>query len=108
MFDVEIDEDSIVNQIGTSEGTQIKYYRDGYWYKLDNHGNEGLSEYLVSTLLQFSSLDSTEYVLYEQGVINGEKGCRSRNFLDEEDELVTLYRLYMNEYGRNLSEKDLT
>ena len=38
MFNIEIDESSIVYQEGTSEGTQVKYYKDGYWYKLDNHG----------------------------------------------------------------------
>ncbi len=104
MFDVEIDEEFIVYQEGTSEGTQIKYYKDGYWYKLDNRGSEGLSEYLVSKLLTFSNLEESEYVLYEQGIINGKAGCRSRNFLKGDEELVTLYRLYMNEYGQNLAE----
>lgn len=104
MFDVELDQRYIVTQEGTSEGTQVKYYRDGYWYKLDNRGNEGLSEYLVSHFLEFTSLSENEFVLYEQGFINGKSGCRSRNFLNSGEELVTLYRLYMNEYGKDLSE----
>ena len=105
MFDISIDEKFIVTQEGTSEGTQIKYKKDGYWYKLDSKGNEGLCEYLVSKLLTFSSLDENEFVLYEQGFINGKKGCRSKDFIKNEDEeLITLYRLYYNETGRNLAE----
>ena len=104
MFEVNIDEKYIINQHGTSEGAQIKYYKDGFWYKIDNRGNEGLAEYLVSSMLRFSSLEDNEYVLYEQGIINGKPGCRSKNFLDSNNELVTIYRLYMNEYGRNLAE----
>ena len=104
MFEVNIDEGYIISQHGTSEGSQIKYYKDGFWYKIDSRGNEGLAEYLVSSLLRFSSLEDNEYVLYEQGIINGKPGCRSKNFLYDNDELVTIYRLYMNECGRNLSE----
>lgn len=33
MFHEEIDNQYIVYQEGTSEGTQLKYYKDGYWYK---------------------------------------------------------------------------
>ncbi|MBR4514537.1 MAG: hypothetical protein IKO61_06590 [Lachnospiraceae bacterium] len=105
MFDETIDEKYIVYQEGTSEGTQIKYKKDGYWYKLDSQGNEGLCEYLASTLLQYSDLKPDEYIRYEQGLINGRPGCRSKDFLEHEDEeLVTIYRLYYNEYGRNLAE----
>ena len=48
MIDVEISSDYLMRETGTSEGTQVKYYKDDYWYKLDNRGNEGLVEYLVS------------------------------------------------------------
>ena len=103
MFNEKIDEKYIVMQEGTSEGTQIKYYKDGYWYKKDKNGAEGLSEYLASKLLTYSDLDNGEYVIYEQGFINGKPGCRSRNFLHADEELVTIYRLYFNEHGRDLS-----
>jgi hypothetical protein len=103
MFNERIDASYIVKQEGTSEGTQIKYYKNGYWYKKDNRGHEGLTEYLVSTLLKFSDLKSNEYVIYEQGYINEISSCRSRNFLKTGEELVTLYRLYYNEFGKDLS-----
>lgn len=33
MFCEMIDDAFLVSMSGTSEGTQIKYYKDGYWYK---------------------------------------------------------------------------
>ncbi|MCR5105791.1 MAG: hypothetical protein K6B68_15260 [Eubacterium sp.] len=90
MFDVILDESNVVIQEGTSEGTQIKYFRDGFWYKLDKDGKEGLCEYLSSKLLTFSSLNFDEYIQYEQGIINGRPGCRSKNFLKSGEELITL------------------
>lgn len=104
MFDEYVDEKYIVYQEGTSEGTQIKYKKDKFWYKLDSQGNEGLCEYLVSKLLTFSDLKKDEYVIYEQGLINGHNGCRSKNFLNKDEELVTIYRLYYNETGRDLAK----
>lgn len=104
MFSETIDNDYIVMQEGTSEGTQIKYRKDDFWYKKDNRGNEGRAEYLVSQFMKFTSLGETEYVEYEEGTINGISGCRSRNFLGKEDELITFYRLYYNEVGKDLSK----
>lgn len=104
MFEEQIDNDYIVMQGGTSEGTQIKYRKDGFWYKKDNRGREGLAEYLASGILGFSTLNPKEYVRYEMGNINGHSGCRSRNFLLPDEELVTFYRLYYNEMGKDLSQ----
>lgn len=72
--------------------------------KTGRQGREGLVEYLVSGLLSFSDLDTSEYVSYERGTINGCPGCRSEDFLKEGEELVTFYRLYYNESGKNLSK----
>jgi len=104
MFSENIGNDYIVIQEGTSEGTQVKYKKDGYWYKKDNRGNEGRAEYLVSKFMQFTTLQENEFISYEEGTINGKSGCRSKNFLDEEEELVTFYRLYYNEVGKDLSK----
>ena len=86
MFKEEIGNEFIVIQEGTSEGTQIKYRKDGFWYKKDNRGHEGRAEYLVSKFMEFTSLKTSEYVTYEEGTINGSSGCRSRNFLTGEEE----------------------
>lgn len=104
MFNEKIDNQYIVMQGGTSEGTQIKYKKDGYWYKKDNRGCEGHTEYLVSKFMEFTSLESHEFIKYEEGMINDNAGCRSKNFLGQEDELITFYRLYYNEVGKDLSK----
>ena len=104
MFSEKISKEYIVKQQGTSEGTQIKYKKGDYWYKKDKSGCEGLVEYLVSNFLRYTNLNAEEYVVYEYGTINGEKGCRSKKFLKSNEELITLYRLYFNEYGRDLSQ----
>ncbi len=64
---------------------------------------EGLAEYLVSELMKYTSLDPAEYVRYENGTINGISGCRSKDFLKKDQELITFYRLYYNEMGKNLA-----
>ena len=56
MFRENVGNEYIIFQEGTSEGTQVKYRKDGFWYKKDNRGNEGLTEYLVSHFLEFTSL----------------------------------------------------
>lgn len=104
MFDETIENDCIVTMEGTSEGTQIKYKKDIYRYKLDHRGKEGLVEYLVSRILTFSSLDKSEYIRYETGLINRKSGCRSKNFLGRDEELITFYRLYYNIFGKDLSQ----
>lgn len=50
MFQETISDEYIVIQSGTSEGSQIKYRKDNYWYKKDNRGHEGRTEYLCSKL----------------------------------------------------------
>ena len=55
MFKEEIGNEYIVMQEDTNEGTQIKYRKNNFWYKKDNKGREGLSEYLVSRFMDFTS-----------------------------------------------------
>ena len=104
MFKVKIDEKYIIDDRGTSEGTQVKYRKDGFWYKLDQDGREGLCEYLASKLLSFTDLKENDYIVYTQGLINGKTGCRSKNYLNHGEEFITFYRLYYNEYGKSLAE----
>ena len=104
MFDEKIGNEYMVFQTGSSEGTQVKFRKNNFWYKKDSQGNEGLAEYLVSRVLKFSNLKKNEFVEYEMGKINGRNGCRSRNFLSEGWSVVTFYRLYYNEFGKNLAE----
>ena len=40
----------------TSKGNQLKWKCDGYWYKADHMGYEGLAETIVSALLAKSTV----------------------------------------------------
>ena len=59
------DDDIKTQDRQSSKGNQLKFERDGIWYKADYLGYEGLSEYVVSKLLSHSSLSNDEYVDYE-------------------------------------------
>lgn len=51
--------------VQSSKGNQLKWERDGIWYKADYMGYEGLAEYIVSELLRYSTLNSKDYILYD-------------------------------------------
>ena len=91
----------------SSKGNQMKFERDGYWYKTDYLGYEGLAEFAVSELLRFSDLSSDEFVQYrpEQIVYNGNvfNGCCSRDFT-EGWQLITLERLFEQAYGAGTNQ----
>ena len=102
MKDYKLSAQAIVMMSGSSAGTQPKYYDNGYWYKTNNNGYEGLSEYLVSLLLSCSNVDS--YVTYEECKVNGRSGCRSKNFLNKSETYISFQRLYDMYKGGNLTE----
>ena len=91
----------------SSKGNQLKWEKDGFWYKADQLGYEGLSECVVSRLLKFSSLTEDEYVPYEPEEIRYKKqvykGCKSRDFSDGW-QVITLERLFKNLYGDGLNK----
>lgn len=100
---IEIEPEYIVQESGTSDGTQIKYCKDDKWYKIDRYGGEGQVEELVSEILALSNLSSDNYVKYSQVIINEENGCMSDNFLQAGESFITFYRLYSNIQGGDLA-----
>ena len=101
--EITINEEFAIADKGTSDGTQIKYFKDNKWYKLDRYGGEGEAEEIASTILRLSGYPAKKYVSYKQLLINGQPGCVSKNFLRENEQFITLYRLYMNITGRDLA-----
>ncbi|MDO5349194.1 MAG: hypothetical protein Q4E86_04560 [Lachnospiraceae bacterium] len=91
----------------SSKGNQLKWKKGEYWYKADHMGYEGLAEIIVSRLLKRSSIQN--FVEYQPAVIRyGEKnyrGCKSKNFLQEEESLITIDRLFRQYTGRNLTSE---
>ena len=51
--------------IQSSKGNHFKWEREGVWYKADYTGYEGLAEYMVSGLLQYSNLEEMEFIQYQ-------------------------------------------
>ena len=96
-------EDEVMNEYRSSKGNQLKWKSGGYWYKADQNGYEGLSEYVVSNLLQRSTLNKEKITVYETEEIRYRKrtyrGCKSRDFLQEGESLITLERLYWHAKG---------
>ena len=85
-----------------SMGSQVKFYKDGYWFKYDCLGVEGLAEEITSILLSCSNI--TDYVSYEQCMINGKRGCKSADFLDRGEQFISFQALYKNAAGKELAE----
>ena len=92
----------------TSKGDQLKWKIDDRWYKADYMGYEGLSEVLVSDLLQKSTCPFP-FVEYEAAVIeyNGKifQGCSSLDFLKANQVLIPLEKLYRRYTGESLAVK---
>ena len=85
----------------TSKGDQLKWKIDDRWYKADYMGYEGLSEVLVSDLLQKSTCPFP-FVEYEAAVIeyNGKifQGCSSLDFLKANQVLIPLEKIVSSIY----------
>ena len=90
------DQDKKEEHRQSSKGNQLKWLKDGIWYKADYTGYEGLAEYMVSGILQYTDLSGEEYVHYDTEEIRYGyqtlRGCRSQNFLPEGWQLITLER----------------
>lgn len=90
----------------SSKGNQLKWFDGEYWYKADFLGYEALVEFLVSNLLKKTT--ATAFVDYELTQIKVENkiytGCKSKHFLAENAELVTLARLFQSYNGVNLTD----
>lgn len=90
----------------SSKGNQLKWKDGDFWYKADHMGYEGLAEVAVSSVLEHSSLHNR--ITYEPVKIlyKGREiaGCCSRNFLKEDEELITLEHLFRMYTGRSLAK----
>ena len=90
----------------SSKGNLLKWKNCGIWYKADYTGYEGLAEYIISHLLQKSTLSEQEYVLYDPEQIKYKSkiysGVKSKDFLQCGWQIITLERLFQNFFGRSL------
>ena len=89
----------------SSKGNQLKWKYENNWYKADHMGYEGLSEVIVSQFLSYSNV--IDYVKYTPAQIKyreeNYRGCKSKNFLNDGEELVTVEHLFRQYTGKSLS-----
>lgn len=100
------EQDVRTNDRQSSKGNQLKWENNSIWYKADYTGYEGLAEYVISHLLEKSTLQEEEYVLYDLEEINYRevtyKGVRSKNFMKDDWQIITLERLFKNFFNESL------
>ena len=104
---IELFEQNIrTNDRQSSKGNQLKWENEGIWYKADYTGYEGLAEYMISNLLKKSTLDKKEFVCYDLEKIKYGtviyNGVKSKNFLSDDWQIITLERLFKNFFGESL------
>ena len=104
---IELFEQNIrTNDRQSSKGNQLKWENKGIWYKADYTGYEGLAEYMISHLLKKSTLTENEFVCYDLEKIKYGSviynGVKSKNFLNEDWQIITLERLFKNFFGESL------
>ena len=92
----------------SSKGNQLKWENAGIWYKADYTGYEGMAEYMISHLLIKSTLKPEEFVRYDLEEIKYKRqvyqGVKSRTFLSEDWQIITLERLFQKMYGNSLNQ----
>lgn len=91
-----------------SRGNQLKILDEdtNEWYKADYLGYEGLSEFIASELLAESNLEHVNYEMCKFHVGGREvTGCRSKNFLQVGDAIVSVYQIMKKHYGIDLTRK---
>lgn len=102
------EQDIHTNDRQSSKGNQLKWKNEGIWYKADYAGYEGLAEYMVSHLLERSTLQRDEYVVYEPEQIKHKdsiyNGVKSGDFVQEGWQIITLERLFKNFSGESLTQ----
>ena len=100
------EQDEKKNDRQSSKGNQLKWENCGIWDKANYTGYEGLAEYMVSHLLKKTTLSPEEFVLYDLELIKYREttyaGVKSRNFLKEGWQIITLERLFQMFFGESL------
>jgi hypothetical protein len=94
------DEYKVLTNSG-SKGCQLKYYKDGLWFKVNTSGYEGLAELVSSYFLCHSN--NPDFISYELCSVNGRPGCYSHNFLGKNEELLSFDRFHFIRTGKSLS-----
>lgn len=91
--------------MNSSKGNQFKYCEDDFWYKKDSLGYEALAEDIVSFILSKSNISN----FCKYSIIEKTDGfySKSKNFLSNGRDLITLQKFFRLRYGVELHLKML-
>lgn len=108
MLTVELKQDDLkFTTAHSSKGNQLKWEQDGWWYKADEFGYESLAEVVASNLLSKSNIEGI--TIYEPTLIwyKGKeyRGCRSKSFRGDREEIITLERFIRAYTGTGLAKQ---
>ena len=78
----------------SSKGAQTKYFRNGFWYKVNSSNNEDITERLAYLVLKNSTLCSKEYISYTRCTVNNKRASRSKSFISNEEQLITISGIF--------------
>lgn len=101
-YEIEISRNDKLVYTATSKGNQPKYYKNGYWYKLDFLGYEGLAEVICSRFAKAINYpyDIVEYnpciIITEYG---DKVGCSSYNFCNSNNLEIAIPKLLKSNYN---------
>lgn len=100
MVNYKLGKNSLYSASSVTGGNQEKYVRGDYFFKVNKVGlNEGLVEYLVSLVLKHSTLKEDLILDYDYCKINGKLGCRSKNFLRQDEVFLSMNTLFSKVSG---------
>lgn len=108
MLTIEMKQDNLkFATMHSSKGNQMKWEQDGWWYKADEFGYESLAEVVTSNLLLKSNIENA--TIYEPVLIlyknKKYRGCRSKNFRGQREEIITLERFIRAYTGTGLAKQ---
>lgn len=103
---INLDKSGLFGTAGhSSKGNQMKWNNGDFCYKADSMGYEALSEIVISRILKHSNVEN--FVAYDPVKIEYKgkiyNGCKSKNFLRENESLITVEHLYRQYTGLSMA-----
>lgn len=85
----------------SSKGSQLKYFMNNTWYKVNTAGVEADAEVISSIILSCSTLGN--FVTYSKLNVNKRPACASTGFLKNGERFISFEELYYKNKHRSLT-----
>lgn len=91
---------------GSDGGSQPKFFKDGYWFKMNETGHEDYVEELCSKILSCTNIGEDRYVKYERCEVEYEgkvyDACRSKSFVEGSEQYISYEKIHKMMYGTEI------